>query len=270
MAVTPLQVASHSHLTTAAATFGSALTPGSAIYVFVHVFHGTAMPTPTRSDAGPAFTAIGTEATTGSYRGRWFRSLNPSLTTAALTVTCVNSENNGVFIAVVECGTADQTTPEDITPVNATGSNGAQPRVLTGPATTPVTAGALILSGVAGQITGTDPSAIQVPTAGGTWTSIGSSNGHSVTNWGAAASFPWSSGTITPVWGATVGDTSTWNYFVLDVVVRPGSVAATETLRPDSDVARVGWVTNTAGTTNLWDTLNETSTSDADYITVSV
>lgn len=223
MAITQLQVASHSHLTTAAATFGSPLTPGSAIYVFVHMFHSTAMATPTRSDAGPAFTALGTEQTVGSYRGRWFRSLNPSLTTAALTVTCVDSENSGVFIAVGEYGAVDQTTPEDVAVVNATGSNGAQPRVLTGPATTPVTAGAFILSGVAGQITGADPSAIQVPTAGGTWTSIGSSLTHSTTNWGAAASFPWTSGTITPVWGATVGDTSTWNYFVLDVALRPAS-----------------------------------------------
>jgi hypothetical protein len=40
--------------------------------------------------------------------------------------------------------------------------------------------------------------------------------------------------------------------------------------RPDSDQARDTWTTDSGGTTNLWDSLNESVASDADYVKSSV
>lgn len=36
--------------------------------------------------------------------------------------------------------------------------------------------------------------------------------------------------------------------------------------RPDADTDRGAWTTHTGGTTNLWDTINETVASDSDYV----
>lgn len=41
---------------------------------------------------------------------------------------------------------------------------------------------------------------------------------------------------------------------------------ATQKARPDADQSIGTWTTDSGGTTNLWDSLNETSASDADYV----
>jgi hypothetical protein len=45
---------------------------------------------------------------------------------------------------------------------------------------------------------------------------------------------------------------------------------AAQKARPDSDQARDTWTTDSGGTTNLWDSLNESAPSDADYVKSSV
>ena len=47
-------------------------------------------------------------------------------------------------------------------------------------------------------------------------------------------------------------------------------VPANQFSRPDADFARDTWTTDAGGTTNLWDSINETSASDADYVKSSV
>lgn len=59
-------------------------------------------------------------------------------------------------------------------------------------------------------------------------------------------------------------NTSRWH--MIEVLATP----PLQIIRPDGDVTRVGWVDEGAGTTNLWDGLDETTTSDADYITVTL
>jgi hypothetical protein len=43
-------------------------------------------------------------------------------------------------------------------------------------------------------------------------------------------------------------------------------VPAQQFLRPDGDIQADGWTTNAGGSTNLWDTINEVSANDADFV----
>ena len=52
------------------------------------------------------------------------------------------------------------------------------------------------------------------------------------------------------------------------IVMEFGGV--TQDIYPDSDVTRIDWVNESAATTNLWQSIDEDSVSDSDYITVSV
>lgn len=86
-----------------------------------------------------------------------------------------------------------------------------------------------------------------------------------------ATNITWHGGDWEGVDAGTVGygngdNGGNWFQVAVEVLAAPTG----QTIRPDSDVTRVDWVNESAATTNLWQSIDEDSVSDSDYITVSV
>ncbi|MCD6056584.1 MAG: hypothetical protein K0Q89_114 [Thermomicrobiales bacterium] len=187
---------------------------------------------------------------------------------ATYTWTKNDGSNATAVVVAVEAGTFDATNPLGSSPASGTdysiAHDGTAGTTVDVPTITPAVdecLGIALASAVESSYTWTPPSGFTERADSHDGTSYVSSSA------ATAALTTSATGALSFTANASVGANKGVGAIV---ALRPEPPPPSETLRPDADVARVGWVNESAGTTNLWQSIDETTTNDSDYVTVTI